>query len=95
MRNEMILNPSKNSIVFESLLLHIVFDVTDSMVQVEKFPTFYGHGSFAAVFTVVLSMVPLQICMNPLHTHFISFSFSIISNMDVPDIGIQLSILVM
>jgi hypothetical protein len=42
MRNEMIVNPSKNSVVFEPLLLHILFDVTDSMDQVEKFPTFYG-----------------------------------------------------
>ena len=28
------------SIVFESVLLYILFDVTDSMYQVEEFPTF-------------------------------------------------------
>jgi hypothetical protein len=83
------------SIVFEYVLLRILFDVTDSTDQVEKFPTFYGPRSLAAVFTVVLSVVPILICMNPLHTHFISFSFPIISNMAVLDIGIQLSIPVM
>lgn len=30
------------SIVFESVLLRMLFDVTYSMDQVEKFPTFYG-----------------------------------------------------
>lgn len=83
------------SVVFESVLLRILFDVTDSMDQVEKFPTFYGPWSFATLFTVVLSVIPFLICMNPLHTHFISFSFHIISNMAIPDIGIQLSTLVM
>jgi hypothetical protein len=95
MRNEMTLNRSKNSIVFESVLLHILFDVTDCMDQVEKFPTLYGPQSFATIFTVVLSVVPALICMNPLHTYVISFSFPIISSMAAPDIGIHLSILVM
>ena len=81
------------SIVFESVVLCVLFDVTDSMDQVEKFATFYGPWSFTAVFAVVLSVV--LICMNTLHTHFISFSFPVISNMALPDIGIQLSILVM